>query len=160
MKSHSRNLYYNSVKTIGRALVITAIASVIFMLLVQIIPKVMFWVSIVLGIVGLLGLALTIILYPSNVGSMSRMIVFIFAVVIFLILVITIIGNLSHLKYNLVFLQHSTKFVCARLYTFVLPIVFIILGAGFFFIQILQYRSFWSYGNLKFEPATDLYHKP
>jgi hypothetical protein len=150
MKSYSRSLYYNSVKTIGKALVITAIASIIFMLLVQIIPKVMLWVSILLGTLGLLGLALTIILYPSHIGSLTRMIVFILASLIFIILLITIIGNYSHLKYNLVFLQHSTKFVCARLYTFVLPIVFIILGAAFYFFQILQYRSFWSFGNLKF----------
>ena len=130
------------------------------MLLVQCIPKIMFWVAIVLGTLGLLGLALTIILYPSSIGSMTRMIVFVLAALIFVILIITIIGNLAHMKYNLVFLQHSTKFICARLYTFVLPFVFLLLTAAFYFLQILQYRSFWSVGPLKFDPSTDLYHKP
>lgn len=129
------------------------------MLLVQLIPKAMFWFSIVVGTLGLLGLAVTIIVYPSSINNLTRMIVFALTVFIFLILLITVIGNMSHLKYNLVFLQHSTKFVCARLYTIVLPFVFILLIAAFYFFQILQYRSFWANGTLKFEPEKEIYHK-
>lgn len=44
------------------------------------------------------------------------------------------------------------------MYVFILPIVFLAMGVAFYFFQILQYRSFWSFGELRFDPAVDLYH--
>ena len=152
MNGYSRSLYYNSVRTIFRALIITAIASFIFMLLVQCLPRTMFWISVIFGTLGLIGLAITIYLYPSEINSLTRFIVFGLTILILIIVLVSVFGNLNHLNYNIIFLENSTKFVGARLYTLLLPFIFILLTSAFFFCQILQYRSFWSYGTLKFDP--------
>lgn len=64
-----------------------------------------------------------------------------------------------NLGLNGVFLDFASKFVGHRVYPFLLPIVFLLLGVAFYYFQILQYRSFWSFGELKFDPELDLYHK-
>ncbi len=33
------------------------------------------------------------------------------------------------------------------------------MGVAFYYFQALQYRSFWSFGQLRFDPEVDLYHK-
>ncbi len=133
MGDYSKSLYYNSVRTIFRALVITAVASFIFMLLVQCIPKIMFWFAVIVGTLSLIGLATTIILYPSEIGNLTRFIVFGLTALILIIVLVSICGNAGSLRYNIIFLEYSSKFVCARLYTLLLPFVFILLTVAFYF---------------------------
>jgi hypothetical protein len=148
MKSYSRDLYYNSVNIIEKCLVITAIASVIYMILVQCLPRIMNRVSVVVGVLAMIALSATIILYPSNISPLVRWIVFIVATVFLLIMVCTFVGYFRFWGLNGVFLEFGTTFVGERLYLLVLPIIFLALGAGFYFCEILMYRSFWSFGEL------------
>jgi hypothetical protein len=128
--------------------VIVAIASVIYMILVQCLPRIMNRVSVVVGVLALIALSATIILYPSNISPLLRWIVFIIAVVFLLIMVCTFAKYFSMWGINGVFLEFGTKFIRERLYLLVLPIIFLALGAGFYFCEILMYRSFWSFGEL------------
>jgi hypothetical protein len=105
MNSYSRDLYYNSVNTIGRSLLIVAIASVIYMFLVQIIPKIMFWFSVVFGTLALVGLVITILIYPSNINPMARFVILGLTALLLIVVVCSIGCNISHLKYNIIFLQ-------------------------------------------------------
>jgi hypothetical protein len=78
-----------------------------------------------------------------------------------LFIVVLVCVFVKHFKYwglNGVFLEFGSKFVCARIYPFLLPIVFLALGTAFYFFEIYQYRSFWSFGALKFDPEVNLYH--
>ncbi len=127
---------------------IVAIASVIYMILVQCLPRIMNRVSVVVGVLALIALSATIILYPSNISPLLRWIVFIIAVVFLLIMVCTFAKYFSMWGINGVFLEFGTKFIRERLYLLVLPIIFLALGAGFYFCEILMYRSFWSFGEL------------
>jgi predicted membrane channel-forming protein YqfA (hemolysin III family) len=159
MHSYSKDLYYNSVHTIGTSLIVATVASFLYMLFVQCLPKAMNRVAVVLGIVAIIALAVCFIVYPSRIGSETRLVVFFLTVLFLLIILCTFAKNFRSWGLNGIFLEYSTKFVCARLYVLVLPFVFLFLMAAFLFCQLLQYRSFWSNGELKFEPETELYHK-
>jgi hypothetical protein len=146
MKTYSRDLYYNSVNIITKCLVIVAIASVVYMLLVQFLPRFMNRVSVVVGVLAMIGLATTIILYPSKISGMLRWSVFIITAVFLLIMICTFVKYFWDWGLNGVFLDFGTKFVSANPYLLVLPIIFLAMGAGFYFCEILMYRSFWSFG--------------
>lgn len=158
MNSYTRDLYYNSVNTTGKCLVFVAIASLIYMFLVQCCPRVMNRVAVIIGALALIAFTLTVILYPSNISAVFRWVVFVIAILFLLILICTFVKYWQVWGLNGIFLDFGTKFAFARLYIFILPIVFLGLGVAFYFFQILQYRSFWSFGELKFDPAIDLYH--
>ena len=138
---------------------IVAIASVIFMFLVQCCPRIMNRVSVVVGVLALIAFTTTIILYPSNISPVLRWGVFIIAVLFVLIMVCTFVKYWKVWGLNGIFLEYGTKFVLARLYVLVLPIVFLSLGVAFYVIEMLIYRSFWSFGELSYDPADDLYHR-
>ena len=158
MSSYQKDLYYNSVNTIAKCLVFVAIASILYMFFVQCCPRVMNRVAVVIGGIALIAFAITVILYPSNISAVFRWVVFIIAVLFVLIMVCTFVKYWAVWGLNGIFLDFGTKFACQRIYVFVLPIVFLGLGVAFYFFQILQYRSFWSFGELRFDPAVDLYH--
>lgn len=158
MQSYSRDLYYNSLFTIYKCLVIVGVISVLYMLFVQCCPRIMNRVAVVIGALALIGFTVTVLLYPSHINSMTRWIVFGLALILVLILVCTIAKYFTTWALNGVFLDYASKFLCARLYAFVLPIVFLALGAAFYFLQLLQYKAFWSFGELRFDPSIDLYH--
>jgi hypothetical protein len=146
MKSYSRDLYYNSINIITKCLVIVAIASVVYMLLVQFLARFMNRVSVVVGVLAMIGLATTIILYPSQISGMLRWSVFIITAVFLLIMICTFVKYFTAWGANGIFLNFGTKFVMSNLHVLVLPIIFLALGVGFYFCEILMYRSFWSFG--------------
>lgn len=158
MSSYKRDLYYNSVNTTGKSLAFVAIASLIYMFLVQCCPRVMNRVAVVVGALALIAFTATIMLYPSNIPSGFRWVVFIIAVFFVLIMICTFAKYWQVWGLNGVFLDFGTKFAAHRLYVFILPIVFLAMGVAFYFFEILMYRSFWSFGELRFDPAIDLYH--
>jgi hypothetical protein len=159
MSSYKRDLYYNSVNTTGKSLVFVAIASILYMFFVQCCPRVMNRVSVVVGALALIAFAATVILYPSNISPVFRWVVFIIAILFVLVLICTFAKYWQVWGLNGVFLEFAKKFVGARPYLFVLPIVFLGLGVAFYFFEILMYRSFWSFGELRYDPAVDLYHR-
>jgi hypothetical protein len=116
-------------------------------------------VIVVVGALALVAFTITVVVYPSNISSMFRWVVFAIALLFVLILVCTLAKYFQTWGLNGIYLDFATKFIGNRIYPFVLPIVFLALGAAFYFFQILQYRSFWSFGKLKFDPEIDLYHK-
>ena len=158
MNSYNKDLYYNSVNTVGKCLVFVAIASILYMFFVQCCPRIMNRVSVVVGALALIAFTATIILYPSNISPMFRWVVFAISILFVLILVCTFAKYFPVWGLNGIFLDFATKFIRERLYLFVLPIVFLGLGVAFYFFQLLQYRSFWSFGELRFDPSVDLYH--
>ena len=151
-------MYYNSLYTIYKCLVIVGIVSILYMFFVQCCPRVMNRAAVVIGALALLAFTVTVLLYPSHINSMTRYIVFALALGLVLILICTIVKYFPSWALNGIFLDYASKFLCARLYAFVLPIVFLILGAAFYFLQLLQYKAFWSFGELRFDPSVDLYH--
>jgi hypothetical protein len=133
MSSYKRDLYYNSLNTSAKCLVFVAIASVLFMFLVQCCPRVMNRVTVVVGALALILFTATVLLYPSNIPGVFRWVVFILALVFVLILVCTLVKYYFAWGLNGVFLRLASEFVCARLYTLVLPILFLGLGVAFYF---------------------------
>jgi tryptophan-rich sensory protein len=65
LQNYKRELYYSSVKTIERSLVVAAIVSFLYMFLVQCCPRIMNKAVVVIGTLALIILAITIIVYPS-----------------------------------------------------------------------------------------------
>lgn len=159
MRSYTRDLYYNSVDTIWKSLAIVGILSFVYMFFVQCCPRIMNRVAVVIGALALVAFTITVVVYPSNISPMMRWVVFAIALLFVLILVCTVVKYFQTWGLNGVFLDFSTKFIGNRIYPFVLPIFFLALGVAFYYFQILQYRSFWSFGQLKFDPELDLYHK-
>lgn len=158
MSSYKRDLYYNSLNTAGKSLAFVAIASLIYMFLVQCCPRVMNRVAVVVGALALIAFTASIILYPSNIPSGFRWTAFGITVFLLLIMICTFAKYWQVWGLNGIFLDFGTKFACHRLYIFVLPILFLAMGVAFYFFEILQYRSFWSFGELRFDPTVDLYH--
>ena len=158
MNSYTKDLYYNSLAIITKSLIVVAIASVLYMILVQFCPRIMNRLAVVVGAIALIAVAVTVLLYPSGISPILRWIVFAIAVIFVIIMVCTFAKYFEVWGLNGVFLDFGTQFLCSRLYLFILPVVFLALGVAFYFFQILQYRSFWSFGNLRFDPAIDLYH--
>ena len=159
MRSYSRDVYYHSVNTIGKSLVIVAIASFLYMFFVQCCPRIMNRVTVVVGALALIAFTVTILVYPTQVSSFARWIVFGIALLFVLILVCTFAKYFQTWGMNGIYLDFAGKFLGHRIYPFVLPIIFLGMGVAFYYFQLLQYRSFWSYGQLKFDPEFDLYHK-
>ena len=159
MKSYNRDLYYNSLNVGSTSLMIVAVISLLYMFMVQCCPRIMNRVSVIVGVLALIAFTVTIILYPSNISPIFRWVAFAVAILFVLIMVCTFAKYFSVWGLNGVFLEFGTKFICARLYLFVLPIIFLGLGVAFYFMEILMYRSFWSFGELQYDPAVDLYHR-
>jgi hypothetical protein len=146
MKSYRRDLYYNSLNVTSKSLIIVAVISILYMFMVQCCPRVMNRVSVVVGVLALVALTATVILYKSNISGIFRWVVFGIALLFLLIMICTFVRYFSVWGLNGIFLDFGTKFICARLYLLVLPIVFLGLGVAFYFMEILMYRSFWSFG--------------
>ncbi len=149
MKSYKRDLYYNSVNTAGKSLIAMAVASLIYMFIVQCCPRIMNRVTVILGTLSLIGFAVTVLVYSSLVDQLYpvlKWLVFAIALIFVLTMVCVLAKYCSTWGLYGIFLDEATKFTWARLYTFLLPIVFLGLGVAFYFFQILQYRSFWSFG--------------
>lgn len=159
IRSYQRDLYYNSYFVTRKAMVAVLIISFLFMLFVQFCPKVMNRVAVVGGIICMIGLAVCILVYKTNVGPIFKWVVF--GVIVFLVILclITFLGNWRSWGLNGVFLDYSTKFVRARLHTFMYIPLFLAFMAAFVIFQAYQYRSFWSFGKLSFNPETSIYHK-
>jgi hypothetical protein len=159
MRTHERDLYYNSVHAIGKSLAVVAVAAVMYMLLVQCFPKFMNRAGVVVGTLALIGFAITIVVYPSKINTATRWIVFALALLFILVLLCTFARHWRTWGLNGIILAFASKFVGHRIYPLFLPIVFLGMGVAFYYFQLLQYRSFWSFGELRFDPAVDLYHK-
>lgn len=139
-------------RTFKSTLMAIAVASILFMLLVQCIPQIMNRAAVIIGTVAIIALAIAFIVYPSKINSETRFLVFAITLILLLIIICTFIKNFKSWGLNGIFLKYATKFICARLYLLLLPILFLGLMAAFFFFQVLQYRSFWSNGELEFDP--------
>ena len=146
MQSYKKDLYYNSVRTFQTSLIVVSVASIFYMLLVQCLPEIMNRVAVVVGLIAMIALAVCFIVYPSRIGSEIRMVVFALAILLLLIVGCTFAKNFKSWGLNGIFLRYASKFICARLYLLLLPVLFLGMLAAFFFFQILQYRSFWSNG--------------
>jgi len=105
MSSYKRDLYYNSVNTTGKCLALVAIASIVYMFLVQCCPKIMNRVSVVIGALALIAFTVTVITYPSNITPIFRWVVFAFALIFLLIMVCTIARYWSVWGLNGIFLN-------------------------------------------------------
>lgn len=145
-------MYYNSVHTISKTLLIVAAVSVVYMLLVQCIPRIMNRAAVVIGALSLIGLAITILLYKSSINAATRYIVFAFILLFFLVMICVMTKHYNTWSLNGIFLDFASKFVLNRIFPLVMPIVFLGLGVAFYFFQLYQYRSFWTFGPLKFDP--------
>ena len=129
------------------------------MFLVQCMPKIMNRAAVVVGALALIGLLVTIAIYPSTISSLTRWITFAVLLILVIVLGCTLVTNFKNWGFNGIMLDFATQFMCHRLYLFVLPIVFLALSGAFYLLQLFQYRSFWSFGELSFDPSLDLYHK-
>lgn len=161
MKSYKRDLYYNSVNTAGKTLIAMAVASLIYMFFVQCCPRIMNRAVVVLGALALVAFTITILVYSSLVDQLYpvlKWLVLAVAIIFVLIMVCVLAKYCQTWGMNGIFLDEASKFAWQRLYVFLLPIVFLGLGVAFYFFQLLQYRSFWSFGELMFDPSTDIYH--
>ncbi len=147
MRSYDRDLYYNSLHTIWYCLAIAAGISILYMFFVQCCPRVMNRA------------AVTILVYPSAINPMARWIAFAVALLFALICICTFAKYFQTWGLNGVFLDFATRFIGSRIYPFILPIIFLAMGFAFYVFEVLQYRSFWSFGQLKFDPSVDLYHR-
>lgn len=87
MYSHKRDLYYNSMETIGYSLMIVGALSIVYMFLVQFLPRIMNRVAVVVGAVALVAFTISVAAYPSELNTPLRWVVFAFAVIFVLILV-------------------------------------------------------------------------
>ena len=159
IRSTYRELYYNSVRTIQKTLIIVAIVSVVYMLLVQCLPKIMNRVGVVIGVLAIIGLAITTILYQNSANSPVKWIVFGIILLFFLIMICIFAKHFDTWGLYGIFLDFASKFVCQRIFPLIMPIVFLALGVAFYFFQLYQYRSYWSFGELKYDPEHELYHK-
>lgn len=146
LQSYDRDLYYHSVRTISKCLIIAAIVSFIFMLLVHFFPRIMNRAAVIVGIIALVVFAITIMAYPSQIGMLNRWIVFAIALLFVFILICTFAKHYTTWGLNGVFLELGTRVISNSLHTFVLPIIFLAMGVAFYFFEALQYRSFWSFG--------------
>lgn len=159
MRSYPREVYYNSVHIIGKCLAIVAIASFLYMFFVQCCPRIMNRVAVVVGAIALLAFTISILVYHTEVSSIARWIAFAAALLLVLVVVCTFAKYFQTWGMNGIYLDFASKFLGHRIYPFVLPIVFLGMGVAFYYFQLLQYRSFWSFGQLKFDPEINLYHK-
>lgn len=138
---------------------IVAIVSFVYMLLVQCLPKIMNRVGVVLGVLSIIGLAITVLLYKSSINAATRYIVFGLIVLFFLIMICVFAKHSRTWGLYGIFLEYASKFVCARIFPLVMPIIFLALAVAFYYFQLYQYRSFWSFGPLQFDPEVNLYHR-
>jgi hypothetical protein len=85
------------------------------MLFVQCFPRVMNRVAVVAGIVCLIGLAVCLMIRPTEGSSdLIKYIAFGIAVLILLIVICTFAGNWRSWGLNGVYLDYSTKFLCLK----------------------------------------------
>jgi hypothetical protein len=160
MASESKDVYYNSVQVVKKAMLGVIVISFLYMLLVQCFPRVMNRVAVVGGLICLVGLAVCIMIRSTEGSSDTiKLIAFGITVVILLIVVCTFAGNWRSWGLNGVYLDYSTKFLCNRLHTLVYIPIFIFFVAAFAILQAFEYRSFWSFGKMTFDPETSLFHK-
>lgn len=128
------------------------------MLLVQCLPKIMNRLGVIVGVLAVIGLALTVLLYKSSINATTRYVVFGVIILFFLIMICVFAKHFSSWGLYGIFLDFASKFICARIYPLIMPVVFLGLGVAFYFFQLYQYRSYWSFGPLRFDPSVDLYH--
>jgi hypothetical protein len=106
------------------------------MLLVQCFPRVMNRIAVVAGIVCLIGLAVCLMIRPTEGSSdLIKYIAFGIAVLILLIVICTFAGNWRSWGLNGVYLDYSTKFLCQRLHTLVYIPIFIVFICAFALLQ-------------------------
>jgi cell division protein FtsW (lipid II flippase) len=105
MASTSKDVYYNSVEVVKKAMVAVIALSVLYMLCVQCFPRIMNRVAVVAGIVCLIGLAVCLIIRPTEGSSdLIKWIAFGITAFILIVVICTFAGNWRSWGLNGVFL--------------------------------------------------------
>ena len=130
--------------------------SVIYMILVQFLPRIMNFVAVIAGLILMIALMICIALYDTDYTK-SKWAVFVVLLILVVVTVGTVFFNWNGWSVHGLFLDEATKMVCDRLEALLYIPLFLIMATGFVFLLLFEFRSFWMHGTLNFDPEASLF---
>lgn len=133
-------------------IMICALASVVFglvyMILVQLLPKIMHYVSIIFGALAPIGLGVWILLHRSHYFEGLKGLRIGLATVLIICgtaMLLCLLMYRRYLRVSAVFLDHSTKFIADRPSSIGYILLFIVFTIGLFIVSAFEFIAVWSF---------------
>lgn len=132
--------------------------SLVYFVLVQLIPLIMNFVVVALGMAMLLIIVICVFTYDTDLVKF-KIFIAIFMLVLFVFFALTIYKHFASLYLHSIYLKWSTV-MCAnrKMSIFYIPI-FICIVVGFTAIMIWEFTGFWTAGSINYDPNYQIYHE-
>jgi len=131
--------------------------SIIFLVLVQCLPRVINWIVLGVSVLVILGLSICVYLYYAN--SSGRILVGVLLTLLFILILLSLIRNRKAITLNGVFLESAAEMFRSGgkwATIFYIPL-FIAFLTAFIMIVIYEFRSYWTGGNLEFDTTKSVF---
>lgn len=152
----SKNLFMNSIDVIKLCMLIAIGLALIYMVLVQCCAKMMTKFVPILACVVLLGLGISLFIYPSE--SPLKIPIAIAIIIMLLVLVCSYCEHRKDMELFGIFMNHGTKMLGgSKCCTFLYILLFWVCTLGFLALLVFEFKCFWGGGNLTFDKEKSVY---
>lgn len=152
----SRLVFFNSYYVLVLSILMAIGLSIIFTFFVHCFPKKMMWITIILSLLVLVGLAVTVFLYKSE--HAGRIIIGALLAALFFIILFSVCLYKQSIKVGAVYLKEGTKFTGSKPSTAFYIVFFAACTLGFFFMIIQEYQGLLSMTQPEFKKE-NLYYE-
>lgn len=125
---------------------------------VQVIPVIMNFAAVALGMATLLATAICVLTYETNLISF-KIIIAIILLILFVFFVLTIYKHFDSLYLHSIYLKWSTTMCDDRKLSILYIPIFILILSAFIGIMIWEFIGFWSAGNIEYDSSYQIYHE-
>ena len=151
--------FFASMKGVKIALIAVLVCSIIYLILVQCLPKCMNVSMLPLSIlIGIFGIIVIASFYTKDQQSL-RTIITIFMIVLEVFIVISIFRNCTSARVHGIFLNAASNVASWRKSTFFFVPLFLIILILFVGMVLFEFVGFWSNGRKIFLPKEYIYYR-
>lgn len=139
-------------------MIISLCLSILYVVLVQLLPKIMNKVVIILGCLVILALSICMFAYHWN--DTGKWVLAALLLVLFFVIALSSYKSRRSWEMNGVFLEAAAKMLrTSKCLSFFYIPVFMLLLTGFIFLIIYEFRSFWTGGSITFDPNKSIFYE-
>ena len=125
--------------------------SVIYLVLVQLIPHKMAFIAVGAGMVILLIAAIVVLTYKTDFVK-TKILIGVLMLLLLVFSILTIIKHKNSLYLYAIYLKWSTKAAKDRKLTVIYILIFMLILLAFCLLIIFEFTGFWTSGDLEFNP--------
>lgn len=151
----NRFIFISSLDSIVLSMILSASISVLYLILVQFMPKIMNKAVIILCLLVILAIGICVLTYSHD--NAQKIAIGILLLVLFIVILLSYCRNRKAIDMNGVFLYHATRVAKDKCCTFVYILLFLAFLTVFILMIIAEFMAFWTGADLGFDTNNSIY---